>query len=59
MDKAFMNRGVVYLYRTDNGSSPLNRGEVQLEVLSQSCLFESFGVCKSLNSREPIFRFYP
>jgi hypothetical protein len=28
-------------------------------VLSQSCFFESFGVCKSLNFREPIFRFYP
>ena len=24
-------------------------------VLSQSCFFESFGICKSLNFREPIF----
>jgi hypothetical protein len=29
------------------------------EVLSQSCFFESFGVCKPLNLREPIFGFYP
>jgi hypothetical protein len=28
-------------------------------VLSQSCFFESFGVCKSLNFRETIFGFYP
>jgi hypothetical protein len=27
-------------------------------VLSQSCYFERFGVCKSLNFREPIFGFY-
>jgi len=30
-----------------------------MKVLSQSCFFESFGVCKSLNLREPIFGFYP
>jgi putative transposase len=30
-----------------------------LGVLSQSCFFESFGVCKSLNFRESIFGFYP
>ena len=28
-------------------------------VLSQSCFFESFDVCKSLNLREPVFAFYP
>jgi hypothetical protein len=28
-------------------------------VLSQRCVFESFGVCKSLNLREPIFGFPP
>jgi len=35
------------------------RWRVRAEVLSQSCFFESLGVCKSLNFQEPIFGFYP
>ena len=33
--------------------------ELDERVLSQSCFFESFGICKSLNLREPIFGFWP
>jgi hypothetical protein len=36
-----------------------HRGRRLWPVLSQSCFFESFGICKSLNLREPIFGFYP
>jgi hypothetical protein len=32
---------------------------VIVRVLSQSCYFESLGVCKPLNSRHPIFGFCP
>jgi hypothetical protein len=42
------------------GSVKCTRGNsLPRGVLSQSCFFESFGVCKSLNLREPVSAFYP
>jgi hypothetical protein len=44
---------------SQNAGSQEPDGGLAREVLSQSCYFESLGVCKPLNSRHPIFGFCP
>src|SRR5439155_27377923 len=57
-DKASCGRAMVFTGTTGVGPGETGaHGDAVSSVLSQSCFFESLGVCKSLNSWRPIFGF--